>query len=183
VIVMATAIGLAMDFGGLDPIRGLYLAAILNGWAAPPLILSMMLLSNDERTVGRWLSEPWSNALVELAFVAMGAAPVASLVPRPSHTESPMTDRYPRCVQRDEQSTVPSTPLPFASLRLGRFEVGDLNVIERILSDDRVGPHMVRLVLRRPSVRSLNRVVQHCRDVEACHHASSGRSLRLGVPC
>jgi Mn2+/Fe2+ NRAMP family transporter len=80
VIVAAMAIGLAMDFGGLDPIRGLYFAAILNGLAAPPLILLMMLLSNDERTVGRWLSGPWSNALVGLAFVVMVAAPVAYLL-------------------------------------------------------------------------------------------------------
>jgi hypothetical protein len=41
-------------------------------------------------------------------------------------------------------------PLPFATLRLRRLEVRDLNVIERILSDDRVGSHVVRLVLRRP---------------------------------
>jgi NRAMP (natural resistance-associated macrophage protein)-like metal ion transporter len=80
VIVAAMAIGLAMDFGGLDPIRGLYFAAILNGLVAPPLILLMMLLSNDERTVGRWLSGSWSNALVGLAFVAMVAAPVAYLL-------------------------------------------------------------------------------------------------------
>jgi len=79
-IVAAMAIGLAMDFGGLDPIRGLYFAAILNGLAAPPLILVMMLLSNDERTVGRWLSGSWSNALVGLAFVAMVAAPIAYLL-------------------------------------------------------------------------------------------------------
>lgn len=80
VIVAAMAIGLAMNFGGLDPIRGLYFAAILNGLAAPALILLMMLLSNDERTVGRWLSGSWSNALVGLAFVAMVAAPVAYLL-------------------------------------------------------------------------------------------------------
>lgn len=80
VIVAAMVIGLAMDFGGLDPIRGLYFAAILNGLAAPPLILVMMLLSNDERTVGRWLSGSWSNALVGLAFAAMVAAPIAYLL-------------------------------------------------------------------------------------------------------
>jgi NRAMP (natural resistance-associated macrophage protein)-like metal ion transporter len=80
VIAASMAIGLAMDFGGLDPIRGLYFAAILNGLAAPPLILVMMLLSNDERTVGRWLSGSWSNALVGLAFAAMVAAPIAYLL-------------------------------------------------------------------------------------------------------
>jgi NRAMP (natural resistance-associated macrophage protein)-like metal ion transporter len=80
VIVAAMAIGLAMNFGGLDPIRGLYFAAILNGLAAPPLILLMMLLSNDDQTIARWCSGPLSNALVGLAFLAMVAAPVAYLL-------------------------------------------------------------------------------------------------------
>jgi hypothetical protein len=44
-------VGPVMDFGGIDPIHGLYLAAILNGLAAPPLILLMMLLGNID---GRW---------------------------------------------------------------------------------------------------------------------------------
>jgi Mn2+/Fe2+ NRAMP family transporter len=50
VIVAAMAIGLAMNFGGLDPIRGLYFAAILNGLAAPPLIL---LMSCSRTTIKR----------------------------------------------------------------------------------------------------------------------------------
>jgi Mn2+/Fe2+ NRAMP family transporter len=77
VIAGAMAIGLAMNAGGIDPMRGLYLAAILNGLTAPPLILLMMLLGNDERTMGRWRSGRWSNAIVGITLVAMVAAPVA----------------------------------------------------------------------------------------------------------
>jgi hypothetical protein len=39
VIAAAMLLGLGMDFVGLDPVRALYFAAILNGLAAPPLIL------------------------------------------------------------------------------------------------------------------------------------------------
>jgi len=45
VIAAAMLLGLGMDFVGLDPVRALYFAAILNGLAAPPLILLMLLLS------------------------------------------------------------------------------------------------------------------------------------------
>jgi NRAMP (natural resistance-associated macrophage protein)-like metal ion transporter len=77
VVIGATVIGLAMDFVGIDPMRGLYLAAILNGIVAPPLLVLMLVLGNDERTVGRWRSGRWSNLLVGVALIAMISAPVA----------------------------------------------------------------------------------------------------------
>ena len=76
----AMVVGLVMDLVGIDPIRALYLAAILNGLAAPPLILLMMLLGNDRRTVGEHRSGRLSNALVGLALLAMVAAPIAYLL-------------------------------------------------------------------------------------------------------
>jgi NRAMP (natural resistance-associated macrophage protein)-like metal ion transporter len=80
VIVGAMVVGLAMDFGGVDPIHGLYLAAILNGLAAPPLILLMLLLGNDRGTMGRWRSGWVSNAIVGSALLAMVLAPIAYLL-------------------------------------------------------------------------------------------------------
>jgi NRAMP (natural resistance-associated macrophage protein)-like metal ion transporter len=80
VIAVAVLAGLAMNLAGIDPIHGLFLAAVLNGLAAPPLILLMLLLVNDEGTVGRWRSGWLSNALVSIALFAMVAAPVAYVV-------------------------------------------------------------------------------------------------------
>jgi NRAMP (natural resistance-associated macrophage protein)-like metal ion transporter len=80
VIAVAMLVGLAMNFGGVDPIRALYFAAILNGVAAPPLILLMLILSNNEPTCGRWTGRRWSNALVGSALVLMTALPIAYLV-------------------------------------------------------------------------------------------------------
>ena len=77
VIAVAVLAGLAMNLAGIDPIHGLFLAAVLNGLAAPPLILLMLLLVNDEGTVGRWRSGWLSNVLVSVALFAMVAAPVA----------------------------------------------------------------------------------------------------------
>jgi NRAMP (natural resistance-associated macrophage protein)-like metal ion transporter len=80
VIAVAVLVGLVMNFAGVDPIRALYFAAILNGVAAPPLILLMLILSNHEPTCGKWTGRRWSNALVGLALVLMTALPIAYLV-------------------------------------------------------------------------------------------------------
>jgi NRAMP (natural resistance-associated macrophage protein)-like metal ion transporter len=80
VIAVAMLVGLVMNFVGVDPIRALYFAAILNGVAAPPLILLMLILSNHEPTCGKWTGRRWSNALVGLALVLMTVLPIAYLV-------------------------------------------------------------------------------------------------------
>ncbi len=80
VIAVAMLVGLGLNFGGIDPIRALYFAAILNGVAAPPLILLLLILSNDQPTCGAWTGRRWSNALVGLALVLMTTLPIAYLV-------------------------------------------------------------------------------------------------------
>ena len=80
VIAAAMLVGLALNFVGIDPIRALYFAAILNGVAAPPLILLMLILSNHQPTCGKWTGRRWSNALVGVALVLMTALPIAYLV-------------------------------------------------------------------------------------------------------
>jgi NRAMP (natural resistance-associated macrophage protein)-like metal ion transporter len=80
VIGGAILVGLALNFVGIDPIRALYFAAILNGVAAPPLILLMLILSNHQPTCGRWTARRWSNALVGVALVLMTTLPLAYLV-------------------------------------------------------------------------------------------------------
>jgi Mn2+/Fe2+ NRAMP family transporter len=80
VIAIAVLVGLVMNFAGVDPIRALYFAAILNGVAAPPLILLMLILSNREPTCGKWTGRRWSNALVGLALMLMTALPIVYLV-------------------------------------------------------------------------------------------------------
>ena len=72
----------SVALAGLDPIRGLYWAAILNGVAAPPLILLMLLLARDPGTVGTWRSGRLSTGLVGVAFVVMAGAPIAYLLAR-----------------------------------------------------------------------------------------------------
>jgi Mn2+/Fe2+ NRAMP family transporter len=81
VIAAAIMVGLVLDFLGIDPIRALFVSAILNGLAAPPLILLIILLArapNRERRSG-----PLSTALMWAAFALMtgcGVVYVATLL-------------------------------------------------------------------------------------------------------
>jgi NRAMP (natural resistance-associated macrophage protein)-like metal ion transporter len=78
VIGGAIVVGLSINFLGIDPIRALYVSAILNGLAAPPLILLMLILANgrSRRHRSGWLS----NALMVAALLVMTASAVAYVV-------------------------------------------------------------------------------------------------------
>ncbi len=78
VIVCSMLVGLALNFAGVDPIRGLYYAAILNGLTAPPLIALMVVLARSRRMAGR-RSGVLSLTLCIVAIVVSTALPIAYL--------------------------------------------------------------------------------------------------------
>ena len=77
VIIAATLVGMAINFLGIPPITALVLSAVLNGIVAAPLIILIMLVSNDraamgERTNGRLLNViGWATAIV-MSVAAVG---------------------------------------------------------------------------------------------------------------
>jgi NRAMP (natural resistance-associated macrophage protein)-like metal ion transporter len=70
IIIAATLIAMAINFLGINPITALVLSAVINGLVAPPLLILVMLVSNDraamgERTNGRLLNVVgWVTAIV-----------------------------------------------------------------------------------------------------------------------
>ena len=52
-IAVATMLGAALNFIGLDPVRALYWAAVVNGVLAAPLMAVMMLIVRNPRVMGR----------------------------------------------------------------------------------------------------------------------------------
>lgn len=82
VIGSAMVLGLALNFVGLNPVRALYFSAILNGLAAPPLVLLMLLLSRSEATCGRWTGGRVSTVLMAVTFLLMAGLPIVYLVLR-----------------------------------------------------------------------------------------------------
>jgi NRAMP (natural resistance-associated macrophage protein)-like metal ion transporter len=76
VIIAAVGVGVVFGFTHINPIRALYYSAILNGLAAPPLILLMLILSNKHGAVGSRTGGRMSDALVASAFLLMTALPL-----------------------------------------------------------------------------------------------------------
>jgi Mn2+/Fe2+ NRAMP family transporter len=78
VLAAAIAIGLGLNFVGIDPIRALYVSAILNGLAAPPLILLMLILSRSRRAELR--TGRLSDALMVIALLVLSASAAVYLI-------------------------------------------------------------------------------------------------------
>lgn len=82
VLVLATVIGLGLNFVGIKPVEALYYTAIVNGLVAVPLIVVIWKMGNDKKLLGEHTSGPLSNVLMGSTFAAMAAAAVAMLVIR-----------------------------------------------------------------------------------------------------
>jgi NRAMP (natural resistance-associated macrophage protein)-like metal ion transporter len=77
VIAISTLVGMLINFVGINPIRALFLAAIINGFLAPPLLVVIMLIANNRRVMGERVNGRWLNILGWAATVVMFAAAVA----------------------------------------------------------------------------------------------------------
>src|SRR5258708_39553639 len=73
VIIVSTAVGAAINFGGIDPIKALFLTAVINGLVAPPLLILIVLLGSDHAVMGRRASGIWSRVLTWSATAGMAA--------------------------------------------------------------------------------------------------------------
>jgi NRAMP (natural resistance-associated macrophage protein)-like metal ion transporter len=75
VIIAGMAVGAVLNLIGLGPIEALFYSAILNGLAAPP-ILVLMLLAGRDRSLGRWRSGWLSVTVVTATIVVMTILPL-----------------------------------------------------------------------------------------------------------
>jgi Mn2+/Fe2+ NRAMP family transporter len=82
IILGSMLLGLAMNFLGLNPVRALYLSAILNGLAAPPLIVMILLLSRRKHVLGEHTSGKISQSIVSFTAIASALLPIAYILAR-----------------------------------------------------------------------------------------------------
>src|SRR6266853_2218573 len=80
ILILATLVGVVMNFMHLDPIRVLFISAIVNGVVAPPLLLLIVILGADRKVMKRYVSGKVSLALTGLATVSMAVAAIALFV-------------------------------------------------------------------------------------------------------
>jgi len=71
VIVLATAIGVAMNFIGINPIDALFYTAVLNGVVAPPLLVLVMLAARNPKVMGKQTIGPLLTTFGWLATIGM----------------------------------------------------------------------------------------------------------------
>ncbi len=80
IIAFSTLIGFAINLSGMNPIKALYYTAVLNGIVAPPLLLMIMLISNNQKIMKNKVNGPASNAMGWITTIAMSIAALALLL-------------------------------------------------------------------------------------------------------
>lgn len=80
VIAVSTLVGVIIDFAGINPISALFWTAVINGVVAPPLLVVVMLVSNNKRVMGSRTNGLITNIIGWLAAAVMFAAAIGMVV-------------------------------------------------------------------------------------------------------
>jgi NRAMP (natural resistance-associated macrophage protein)-like metal ion transporter len=75
-IAVATFVGAVLNFSPLDPIKALFWSAVINGVAAVPIMVMIMLMASRRQVMGQFTLTPWLMSLGWLATAAMAAAAI-----------------------------------------------------------------------------------------------------------
>ena len=76
VIAASTLVGVAIDFAGINAISALFWTAVINGVVAPPLLVVVMLVSNNKRVMGKRTNGLVTNIIGWIAAAIMFAAAI-----------------------------------------------------------------------------------------------------------
>jgi NRAMP (natural resistance-associated macrophage protein)-like metal ion transporter len=79
-IVAATLIGMSINFLGINPIQALFWTAVINGFAAPPIMAILMIIGNNKAIMGERLNGWRSNLVGWLATLVMFMAAIALIL-------------------------------------------------------------------------------------------------------
>ncbi len=71
VMIIATLVGLSLNFLGIDPIKALIFTAVINGIAAVPLLFMIAKVGNNTDIMGEYKNGAWSNMGIWAAFSIM----------------------------------------------------------------------------------------------------------------
>lgn len=74
VITLSVLVGVLINFLGINPLQALFYTAVLNGLAAPPLLLLILKIANNKKIMGGQANGPLSNTLGWLTMVVMTLA-------------------------------------------------------------------------------------------------------------
>lgn len=74
VLILATLVGLGLNFLHIDPIKALIFTAVVNGITAVPLLFMILRVGNNGDVMGQYKNGLWSNLGVWAAFIVMTVA-------------------------------------------------------------------------------------------------------------
>jgi len=80
IIALATLLGIALDWSDVPPIQALFWSAVVNGFAAVPIMAVMMIIATRKAIMGEFRIRGLMLVLGWAATLVMGAAAVAMLV-------------------------------------------------------------------------------------------------------
>ena len=80
VVLLSTAIGIAIDFAGINPVQSLYWTAVINGVLAPFLLIGILLVASDKIIMHHQTSSRLSLAVVGATTVLMFGACIGMFV-------------------------------------------------------------------------------------------------------
>jgi len=76
VISASTIVGLLINYLGINPVKALFWTAVINGFLAPPLLVLIMLIANNEAVMGQRVHSLGINVLGWATTAAMFAAAI-----------------------------------------------------------------------------------------------------------
>lgn len=80
VIIWSMLIGLSMNFIGINPIKALYYAAIVNGIAAPILMYFILKIGKDKKIMGSFTNPRWVNIWGYFGTLLMGVSAIDLII-------------------------------------------------------------------------------------------------------
>jgi Mn2+/Fe2+ NRAMP family transporter len=79
-ILFSTAVGVALDFAGINPVKALYWTAVINGLLAPFLLVAILIIAADKTLMQGQPSGRLGWIVVAITTAAMFVAGVAMFV-------------------------------------------------------------------------------------------------------
>jgi Mn2+/Fe2+ NRAMP family transporter len=76
----STLVALVLNFVGINPVQALFWTAVINGFLSPPLLILVMLISNNRKIMGDRVNGPFLNILGWTTALLMFAAAIGLLL-------------------------------------------------------------------------------------------------------
>ena len=75
-IVVSTVVGMFINFIGINPMKALFWTAVINGLLAPPILVVVMLIANNEAVLGEHVNGRVANVVGWTTTALMFAAAI-----------------------------------------------------------------------------------------------------------